>query len=99
MLDFVTCLFLSIATITSLLVMAIGSNYRFQKLRKPKIILPKSEILETCQPFRAHRAFQMRRISDVDIIGIKPTTFQGPKEQDQESWNTNSLHVFRETSV
>jgi hypothetical protein len=101
MLDLMTCIFLSIATISSLLVMVIGSSYRLRKLKSPQIILPKSESLQHCQPFRAHRAFQMRRISAVDLVGIKTLPeFQICQEQNQElPSNPNILQLPRETAI
>ena len=41
----------------------------------------------------------MRRISDVDIIGTKPTKVQALKEQNQEPRQTNASNIFKETSV
>lgn len=57
MLDFMTCVFLSIATVTSLVLIVIGSTNRIRKLKKTQIILPKTESLQNCQPFRYERAF------------------------------------------
>ena len=62
MLDLVTCAILSIITIVSLIIVAIGSSYRLKKLslvrqKDLKIVLPKTS-LEKHQPIWAHRAFQ-----------------------------------------
>merc|ERR1711879_1005062 len=72
MLDLMTCPILSIATIFCMVIMAIGSISRLRKLdtlihlkKAPKIVLPKSDL--QVRPFWAHRAFQMRRCSQVTV--------------------------------
>ena len=78
MLDLVTCAILSIITIVSLIIVAIGSSYRLRKLslvrrqKDLKIVLPKTS-LEKHQPIWAHRAFQNKAKSNpaleyVDMI-------------------------------
>lgn len=70
MLDFMTLCLLSLVTISSLVILAVGSTHRLRKLQKPvKIVLPKSEIHHI--PFWSHRAFQMRRLSHLE--DFKPT--------------------------
>ena len=96
MLDLMTCTILSAATLTSLLVMVIGSTHRMRKmvLTYPKIILPKSEMLEMHKPFwQAHRAFQMRRLSqvNVDIVGKANSLIEIKKEGQNKGPNYRKL--------
>ena len=69
MLDAMTCGILSVATIFSMVIMAVGSLNRINKVQlksNPKIVLPKVD-LHQYRPFWAHRAFQMRRCSQVNV--------------------------------
>merc|ERR1712141_220969 len=69
MLDAMTCGILSVATIFSMVIMAVGSLNRINKFQlksNPKIVLPKVD-LHQYRPFWAHRAFQMRRCSQVNV--------------------------------
>ena len=70
MLDVMTCSILSIATIFSMVIMAVGSFNRINKFQlksNPKIVLAKVPDLHQYRPFWAHRAFQMRRCSQVNV--------------------------------
>ena len=52
----------------------------------------------TYSNFRAHRAFQMRRISDVDIIGNEKSEFRKNFEKKQKG-KCLTLQIPKETSV
>ena len=95
MLDMMTCAILSIATMFCIAIMAVGSVSRLRKLdyiiqKAPKIILPKTDL--TSKPFWAHRAFQMRRCSNVTV----DMTFQSDLKNSRKN---STISIGKETTV
>ena len=97
MLDVMTCGILSIATIFSMVIMAVGSFTRINKFQlkgNPKIVLPKVPDLHQYRPFWAHRAFQMRRCSQVNV-DMTLKSFEN-KENKRKS---SIISIGKETTV
>ena len=101
MLDVMTCAILSIATIFCMAIMAIGSVSRLRKLdslirlkKAPKIVLPKTDLTSSnAKPFWAHRAFQMRRCSQVTVDMTYP-----PSDM-KNSRKNSTISIGKETTV
>lgn len=94
MIDLWTACLLSLASLGSIAVMLIGSTNRVRKLyKRPMIILPKSESYH--KPFWTHRAFQMRRLSNVTPVDLSGQVCK----YSIESEDTAAAVKIKETAV